>query len=129
MQMQIHFNGNKQVYSTYKGYTVSTDQPKDEGGDGTAPEPYDLFLASIGTCAGVYVAYFCEKRGIPTDGIAMTLEAQKNEKTHLFDHIRIRVGLPPDFPEKYRGAVLKAADMCTVKRSLFDPPQIEVTAD
>ena len=128
MEMEIRFAGNKQVVSTYKGFTVKTDQPPKDGGDGTAPEPYDLFLASIGTCAGVYVVYFCEKRNIPTDGIALSLEANKNDKTHLFEKIRIRLALPPHFPSKYRQAVVKAAEMCTVKRSLAHPPLIEVTA-
>jgi len=53
MEMEITFPGGKKVNSTYKGFTVETDQPKDEGGDGSAPEPYDLFLSSIGTCTGV----------------------------------------------------------------------------
>jgi len=53
MEMEVFFPGGKKVNSTYKGFTVKTDQAKNEGGDGTAPEPYDLFLASIGTCAGV----------------------------------------------------------------------------
>ena len=69
MEMEVFFPGGKKVNSTYNGFTVKTDQPKNEGGDGTAPEPYDLFLASIGTCAGVYVVYFCQERGIDTSQI------------------------------------------------------------
>jgi len=57
MEMEVFFPDGKKVNSTYKGFTVKTDQAKNEGGDGTAPEPYDLFPAYIGTCAGVYVVY------------------------------------------------------------------------
>ena len=80
MEMEITFPGGKKVNSTYKGFTVETDQPKDEGGDGTAPEPYDLFLSSIGTCAGVYVVYFCDERGIDMSDLKMTVRFDRNEK-------------------------------------------------
>lgn len=128
MEMLINFPGGKRVASTYKGFTVETDQTPSEGGDGSAPEPFDLFLSSIGTCAGVYIVYFCESRDIPTDGISMTLRFERNEKSHLMEKIAIEIHLPPDFPDKYRKAVIRAAEMCTVKRTLTHPPEIIVTA-
>ena len=128
MEMKIDLAGNKQVNATYKGFTIKTDQPVSEGGDGSAPEPFDLFLASMGTCAGVYVVYFCESRQIPTENISLTLGSQKNEKSHLMEKIDIDIHLPPEFPEKYRKAVVRAAEMCTVKRTLANPPAIEVRA-
>ena len=105
MEMEISFPGGKRVTSTYKGFRVETDQPKSEGGDGTAPEPFDLFLSSIGTCAGVYIAYFCESRSISTEGIAMSLSFEKNERSHLMEKIILDIQLPPEFPEIYRKAV------------------------
>ena len=128
MEMTIHFPGNKRVASTYKGFTVQTDQPQSEGGDGSAPEPFDLFLSSLGTCAGVYIVFFCESRNLPTDGISMTLRFRRNEKTHLVETIKMDIALPPDFPAKYRNAVIRAAQMCTVKRTLAQPPEILVNA-
>lgn len=127
MEMQINFPGGKRVTSTYKGFAVETDQPKSEGGDDSAPEPYDLFLSSIGTCAGVYIVYFCESRDIPTDDISMTLRFERNETSHLMEKIAIAINLPPAFPDKYRKAVIRAAEMCTVKRTLTSPPEILVT--
>ena len=129
MEMKISFNGGKKVYSHYKGFSVETDQPVAEGGDNSAPEPYDLFLASLGTCAGVYVVYFCEKRNITTDGMDISLEFDKNDRTHLIEEIRMKLKLPKDFPEKYRSAVVRSAEMCTVKRNLVDPPRINVVAE
>jgi ribosomal protein S12 methylthiotransferase accessory factor len=128
MEMEITFPGGKKVNSTYKGFTVETDQPKDEGGDGSAPEPYDLFLASMGTCAGVYVVYFCEERGIDISGIRMSVEFERNEKTHLIEDVRIHIDLPPGFPPKYKKAVVRTAGLCTVKRSLANPPRFSVGA-
>lgn len=129
MEMQINFPGGKRVSSDYKGFILETDQPKDEGGDGSAPEPFDLFLSSMGTCAGVYIVYFCESRDIPTDGISMTLRFDRNEETHLLEKIMMEIHLPPDFPDKYRKAVIRAASMCTVKRTLANPPEIEITTN
>jgi ribosomal protein S12 methylthiotransferase accessory factor len=129
MEMVIDFPGGKRVNSTYKGFTVKTDQPKSEGGDDSAPEPYDLFLSSIGTCAGVYIVYFCESRDIPTNEITMTLGFERNESSHLMEKITIDIHLPPDFPKKYKKAVIRAAQMCTVKRNLIHPPEILVTTN
>lgn len=128
MEMQIQFAGNKRVCSSYKGFTIETDQPHSEGGDGSAPEPFDLFLSSIGTCAGIYIVYFCESRSISLEGISMTLHFERNDQTHLMEKIRIDIQLPPEFPDKYRKAVIRAAEMCTVKRTLADPPEIIVSA-
>jgi len=128
-EMEVFFPGGKKVNSTYKGFTVKTDQPKNEGGDGTAPEPYDLFLASIGTCAGVYVVYFCQERDIDTSQIKMTLQFDRNETKHLVEAVRIHIDLPPGFPEKYKSAVIKTAELCTVKRNIADPPQFSVSAE
>jgi len=129
MEMNISFPGGKKVNSTYKGFTVDTDQRKKGGGDESAPEPFDLFLASIGTCAGVYVVYFCDKRGIDTTGLKMTLHFEKNRKTHLVETVRIHISLPPTFPEKYKSAVVKAVELCTVKRNIIDPPEFTVHAE
>ena len=129
MEMEITFPGGKKVNSTYKGFTVETDQPKDEGGDGSAPEPYDLFLSSIGTCAGVYVVYFCNERGIDTSGLKMTVGFDRNEKKNLVEAVRIHIHLPPGFPEKYKSTVIKVAGLCTVKRNIFDPPEFIIKAD
>lgn len=129
MEMEVTFPGGKKVNSTYKGFSVETDQPKNEGGDGSAPEPYDLFLSSIGTCAGVYVVYFCHERGIDTSDLKMTVQFDRNEKKHLVEAVRIHIDLPPGFPEKYKSTVIKVAGLCTVKRNMVDPPEFIIEAD
>ena len=129
MEMEITFPGGKKVNSTYKGFTVETDQPKNEGGEGSAPEPYDLFLSSIGTCAGVYVVYFCDERKIDMSGLKMTVGFDRNEKKNLVETVRIHIHLPPGFPEKYKSTVIKVAGLCTVKRNIFDPPEFIIKAD
>ena len=129
MEMEILFPGGKKVNSTYKGFVIETDQSKDEGGEGSAPEPYDLFLASIGTCAGIYVLIFCQERNINTEKLKIGLEFHRNDKTHLIEKINIRIVLPPEFPEKYKPAIIRTAELCTVKRNMANPPEFNIIAE
>ncbi|MDR3607781.1 MAG: OsmC family protein [Oligoflexia bacterium] len=126
MEIKIRFPGNKKVSAEFDGYTVLTDQPKSEGGDGSAPAPFDLFLASIGTCAGYVVSAFCEKRGIPTKEIELVQKMEWDETKHLFSKISIEILLPKDFPEKYRSSLISAANLCSVKKHILNPPQFEI---
>jgi ribosomal protein S12 methylthiotransferase accessory factor len=126
MDMKIRFPGGKKVEAHFSGFTVTTDQPVAEGGSGTAPSPFDLFLASIGTCTGYYVLSFCQKNNIPTNNITLSVSMDWNPKTHLVEHFDITIKVPADFPEKYTNAVIKAADVCTVKRHLQNQPKIDI---
>ena len=126
MDMIITFDGKKKVNAEYRGQTINTDQAVKAGGDGEAPEPFTLFLASIGTCAGIYVKSFCDQRDIPTDNIRLIQSMNFNPEVRLIDQIDIQIELPDDFPEKYKDAVINAADLCTVKKHLANPPKINV---
>ena len=126
MIMEITSPGGVRIEARYKGHTVVTDQPVKAGGEDSAPAPFDLFLASIGTCAGYYAFQFCRQREIPTDGLAVTLEPVHDPERHRVARIRIDVRLPPAFPDKYRPAILRAIDQCAVKRHIVEPPEFEV---
>jgi len=126
MDMEIVFPGGKRVDASYKSFTIKTDQPLFAGGEGSHPAPFDLFLASLGTCAGFYVLSFCQKRGIPTENIKLTLRPERNKKTRMVEKVGIEILLPPEFPEKYKKAVVKAAEECTIKKHLVNPPKFEV---
>jgi putative redox protein len=128
MKVEMNFPGGVVVEARLGSHTVRTDQPTKYGGGDSAPAPFDLFLASIGTCAGYYVVRFCAQRQIDTDGLKVTLEPTSGaEKGHI-SAIRIEVRLPERFPDKYRQAVLRAIDQCAVKKHLDDPPDFEVVA-
>ncbi|HLN57511.1 MAG TPA: OsmC family protein [Thermoanaerobaculia bacterium] len=126
--MDIQFPGGLEVAALDKGFTIVTDQPVEGGGSGSAPTPFDLFLASIGTCAGLYALKFCRQRNLDTEGLALKLALEKDETGKHVSRVRIEVLLPPNFPEKYREAILRAVDQCKVKRHIIEPPQFEVTA-
>jgi putative redox protein len=129
MEIKISFPGKKRVNAQFNGFVIATDQPPKYGGDGSAPSPFDHFLASIGTCAGIYVLSFCEERKIPTEHIALIqrLEYGKTQDGKTFiEKIVIEIGVPPDFPEKYRNALVKVADQCAVKKTILHPPTFEI---
>ena len=126
MDMTITFPGGKRVDASILDQVVRTDQSKESGGDGSAPEPYLYFLASLGTCAGIYVLGFCQSRGLPTDGLRLVQHMDWNPVSHKLEKVTIDIMTPPGFPEKYRSALVRAADMCAVKRTILDPPAFEI---
>ena len=124
-ELKVVFGEKYRIDVEHKGFTVRTDQPVKDGGDGSAPSPFDLFLASLAACAGYYALAFCKERQIPTVGLGVTMTTERGEVSKMIDKIAIAVDLPAGFPEKYRAALIKAVDHCTVKAHIQRPPQFE----
>lgn len=125
-EMKVSFPGGKRVDVDYKGFVIETDQPIYAGGDGTAPAPFDLFLASIAACSGLYVLVFCQNRDLPVSGSSVVMRMQKSEKKKMIEKIEIEIHLPPEFPEKYEKAVIRAVDTCAVKAHIIEAPAFEI---
>jgi putative redox protein len=123
----IDFPGGARVDAHFGPYTVPTDQPPSGGGEGSAPTPFSVFLASIGACAGIYVLGFCRQRGLPTEGIRLVERMETDPLTHMIGKIMLEIQVPPDFPEKYKEAVIRSAEQCAVKKHLENPPKFAVT--
>ena len=128
MEMQVHFPGNLRVDAEYKGFTIQTDQPVTGGGDGSAPAPFDLFIASLGTCAGIFMLSFMKQRGIDPQGSGVTLTTERDPATGMIGKIGFDLHLPPGFPEKYEAAIVRAVEQCSVKRHIHTPPAFTVVA-
>lgn len=126
MAIRVFFPGNKKVYAEQNGFLIQTDQPVNGGGEGTAPAPYELFLASIATCGGIYVKGFCDSRGIPADNIELHQSLKYDSVNQRVSEIIIKISVPPDFPEKYYDALVKSVNQCAVKKTIFDPPSFNV---
>lgn len=120
MEMEILFPGGARVEAVMGKTVIPTDQ------DGSAPAPFGLFLASIGTCAGIYVLGFCRKRGLPTDGVKIIQRLHFNAVSKMVDEVDLDIVVPPEFPEKYHEALIRAADQCAVKKHLETPPTFNV---
>lgn len=126
MQIVVRFPGGDRVDADFRGFTVPTDQPPADGGRPSAPSPFETFLASLATCAGIYVLSFCTQRGISTEGLSVVQHAIGNPVTHMVDRVRLEIHLPAGFPDKYRDAIIRAAEQCSVKKHLEHPPSFEI---
>jgi ribosomal protein S12 methylthiotransferase accessory factor len=124
--MTVSFPGGARVDAGYNGFEIATDQALDSGGEASAPEPFDLFLASICTCAGIYVLRFCQQRNIPHDGIRLTQSWERDEQTKRLATVRIVIEVPPEFPAKYHDALVRSANLCAVKKTIESPPDFVV---
>jgi len=124
--MEITFDGGKVITAHLNGHVIKTDQPVDNGGGNTAPSPFDLFLASIGTCAGIYVKSFCDNRQISTEGIKIIQSMKYNNETGLPTNIDLEIVLPESFPDKYIASVINVAELCKVKKTIISQPEFKI---
>lgn len=126
MELIIDFPGGARVDAHFNGFTVATDQTATGGGENSAPTPFAIFLASIGTCAGIYVLGFCRQRSLPVDGIRIVQTVHADKATGMTEKIDLEIQVPPSFPEKYYDALIRSADQCKVKKTLENPPVFNV---
>lgn len=128
MELTVTLDGNKKVSAHWKGFTITTDQPESAGGENSAPTPFDLFLASIGCCAGIFVKGFCDQREISTEGMEIVQHMKWDNEQKVMTDFDIEIRLPEGFPEKYKEAVVHTAELCTVKRHFKNIPSFSVFA-
>jgi putative redox protein len=127
MEMIIDFPGGAKVDAHFGDFTVKTDQPAIGGGEGSAPSPFEVFLSSIGTCAGIYVLGFCKQRNLSTEGIRIVERIHHDRSTGMVEKIDLEIQTPEDFPEKYLSSLIRSAELCAVKKHLENPPQFGIT--
>lgn len=125
MEMIIDFPGGAKVDAHFSSYTIPTDQPPPSG-EASAPTPFEVFLASLGTCAGIYVLGFCRKRGISTEGMRLIQRSHSNPMTGMVEKIELEIQVPPSFPKEYYSALVHSAELCKVKKTIEQPPQFEI---
>lgn len=125
--IDVTFPGGRKVSANMRGFEIQTDQPLPAGGENTAPTPFELFLASLATCAGIYVLNFLLERKLSTEGLTLSADFKRNPETGFVETYDMVIGLPKDFPEKYKTAVIRTAELCTVKKHIHQPPKIGIT--
>ncbi|MEA3441677.1 MAG: OsmC family protein [Chloroflexota bacterium] len=126
MEMVIDFPGGARVDAHFSPFTLPTDQPPMGGGEGSAPTPFATFLASIGTCAGIYVLGFCRQRGLPIEGIRIIQRMHTDPTSGMIGKIDLEIQAPETFPKKYLPSLIRSADLCAVKKHFERPPQFDV---
>ncbi len=127
MELDVSFPGGLAVHASIGEFTIKTDQPKMSGGDASAPSPFVLFISSIATCAGFFALRFCQERQLDTTGMKLSCKVARNPKDHKLETVSIDLKLPEGFPAKYAKPIVRAMDQCSVKRTILEPPEFEVT--
>ena len=122
----VSFPGGKRVDAQMGLHRIATDQPRAAGGDDSAPAPFSLFLASIGTCAGIYVLSFCQARGIDPTGITLTQRSVRDRETGALRAVELDIHVPDTFPSQYRDALVRAASTCAVKKAIAAQPEFRI---
>jgi ribosomal protein S12 methylthiotransferase accessory factor len=125
-EIVVTIPGGRRVDARVGRHVVRTDQPVENGGEDTAPQPFQLFLASIGTCAGIFVQGFCAKRGISTEGIRIVQRPKLEPESGTLVAVDLDIEVPASFPDKYREALVRVADQCSVKKAIQAQPQFTV---
>ena len=126
MQIDITFPGQKRVAARVGSFVIATDQPSGLGGANSAPAPYDLFLASVATCAGIYALSFCQARQLDTQGLGISVDAVIDPQSHIATRFDIALTLPIGFPEKYQTAIVRAVEQCKVHKTIAAQPPFHV---
>jgi ribosomal protein S12 methylthiotransferase accessory factor len=125
MDIEVFFEGEKGVNARIRNHVVKTDQPVGGGGADSAVTPFELFLASLATCAGIYIKGFCDQRAISAEGIKIT-QSHEFDTRGMVKKVAIHIAVPKEFPEKYVESLIAVANLCKVKQHLANPPEIEV---
>ena len=124
-ELFVTLEKKRRVVAHVGPHDIVTDQPVSNGGDGSAPTPYELFLASIAACAGTYVQHFCALRSIDTTGLVIREWPRYDQKGALVA-VELALELPPSFPPRYQEALIRVVEQCSVKRAIAGGPQFQV---
>lgn len=128
MQVNVRFLDNLRLEASFDDFTVITDQPIRYKGDGTAPGPFDYFLASSALCAAYFVKVYCVARNIPTEDIRVSQNNIIDPEDRYNQIFNIQIELPASISEKDKEGILKAMDRCTVKKVIQTGPQFKIEA-
>jgi ribosomal protein S12 methylthiotransferase accessory factor len=125
-QLIVTFPAGKRVDVRVGDFDIPTDQSVKLGGEASAPTPFALFLASMAACSGIYALDFCQTRNISTEGLGLSMDWEQDAKAPAIAAARLSLRLPEGFPAQYRESIVKAMDLCAVKKHIMTPPRFEI---
>lgn len=125
-EIKVTFPGGKKVDAEIKGLMVHTDQAVEDGGEGSAPAPFDYFLVSLATCTGIVALAYCRRKNIPTEGLAVTMQAPWDDERNRCDQVTFHITLPKNFPDDQVEAFRQRVEACAVKKHILQPPEFSM---
>lgn len=126
MEINVNYLDNLRVEAKFDDFSVIADQPIRYKGDGSAPGPFDYFLASSALCAAYFVKVYCVARDIPTDNIRLSQNNIVDPENRYKQIFKIQVELPEDLSEKHRQGIVRSIDRCTVKKVVQTGPDFQI---
>ena len=126
MEIKVNYLDNLRLEAKFDDFTVIADQPVRYKGDGSAPGPFDYFLASSALCAAYFVKVYCEARGISTDNIRLAQNNIVDPENRYKQIFKISVELPEDLSDKDRTGILRSIERCTVKKVVQEGPEFQI---
>ena len=126
MEIRVNFLNNLRLEAKFDDFTITTDQPIRYKGDGSAPSPFDYFLASSALCAAYFAKVYCLSRNIPTDDIQVSQNNILDPENRYNQTFQIHVELPSSISERDRAGILRSIDRCTVKKVIQQSPTFNV---
>ena len=127
--VKVTWDGGVRFTADVRGHKVHVDQPLQGGGEDSAPGPLDLLPASLGTCVAYFVQQFLVTRGVDPTGLEVAVEVMGAPNPHRIGRFDVRVQVPAGMPERYREAVARVAETCTVHHTLSHTPEIAVSVE
>lgn len=124
--MIVKYDGGMKFVAYHRGLALVSDQPEDGGGENTALNPTEIFVASLGMCVGVYVVGFAKRHDLPVDGLAIAVEYEYAEHPRRISAISVRAKMPAPLPHQQLAALQRVAESCLVHRTLLAVPKITV---
>jgi len=128
MQINVRFLDNLRLEASFDDFKLVTDQPVRYKGDGTAPSPFDYFLASSALCAAYFVKLYCKSRNIPTEDIRLTQDNIVDPENRYKQIFNIQVEIPESISQRDREGIIRAIDRCTVKKTVQESPGFKIDA-
>jgi len=128
MEMNITYNSGTRFDAQTRAHTIIVDQPKEGGGQDQGPTPPELFVASLGSCIGIYALWFCQKRKIPFEGMKININWSKSTTPPArVDLIEANIVLPKGCPEEHKTHLIASVEKCLVHNSIIQAPEIKIT--
>ncbi|MGD0483913.1 MAG: OsmC family protein [Gemmatimonadales bacterium] len=127
--VNVTWDGGVRFTADIRGHKVHVDQPRQGGGVDSAPGPLELLPASLGTCVAYFIQQFLATRGVDPTGLEVAVGVAGAPNPHRIGRFEVRVRVPAGMPERYREAVMRAAETCTVHHTLSHTPEIAVTIE
>jgi putative redox protein len=127
--VKVSWDGGVRFTADIRGHKVKVDQPRQGGGEDSAPGPLELLPASLGTCVAYFVQQFLATRGLDTTGLEVEVGVMGAPNPHRIGRFDLRITLPGGVPERYRDQIVRVAETCTVHHTLTHQPEITVAVE